>query len=99
MLLSRHPRSSNSHADEWSRGEGEEDVLRGEKSNVRFEDFSKRQPPPHQTSLHRRCPKLTTELEPSVRPDEVEIAAEQLDVIFETFLPPGLTDRSATEVG
>jgi hypothetical protein len=34
-----------------------------------------------------------------VRPDEVEIAAEQLDVIFETFLPPGLTDRSATEVG
>jgi len=36
------------------------------------------------------------EFEPSVRPDEVEIAAEQLDVIFETSLRPGLTNRSAT---
>ena len=32
-----------------------------------------------------------------MRPDEVVIAAEQLKVIFETFLPPGLTDRSVTE--
>ena len=36
------------------------------------------------------------EFEPSVRPDEVEIAAEQLDVIFETSLRAGLTNRSAT---
>jgi len=39
------------------------------------------------------------EFEPSVRPDEVEIAAEQLDVIFETNLRPGLTNRAATQIG
>src|SRR5262249_30305202 len=48
------------------------------------------------TSLHRRCPKLTTESECCVRPDEVVIATEQLDVIFEMFLPPRLTNRSPT---
>jgi hypothetical protein len=34
-----------------------------------------------------------------MRPDEIVVATKQLEVIFETFLPPGLTDRSATEVG
>src|SRR5262245_55297409 len=34
-----------------------------------------------------------------MRPDEIVIAAEQLNVIFETFLPAGLTDRSPPQIG
>jgi hypothetical protein len=39
------------------------------------------------------------EFECSVRPDKVVIAAEQFDVIFKMFLPLGLTDRLATQIG
>ena len=46
----------------------------------------------------RLGPKLTTEFEGSVRPDEVVKAAEQLDVIFQTLLPPRLTYRAATQI-
>jgi hypothetical protein len=34
-----------------------------------------------------------------MRSDEVVIAAEQFDVIFQTLLPPSLTNRSATQIG
>jgi hypothetical protein len=39
------------------------------------------------------------EFEGFVRPDEIVVAAEQIDVILETFLPAGLTYRSATQIG
>ena len=33
-----------------------------------------------------------------MKPDEIVVATKQLEVIFETALPPGLTDRSATQI-
>ncbi len=41
----------------------------------------------------------TSESQRSVRPEEVVIAAEQVDVILERLLPTSMTDRSATKIG
>ena len=40
-----------------------------------------------QSSLHGRCPDLTSKFQCRVRPDEIVIAAKQLEMIFKKFLP------------
>jgi hypothetical protein len=100
LLLGRQRDSQNRQTDWPFRFEAcEYENLRHQKRNARLEDVSKRQLPSGQTTLHRWCPNLTAEFQCFVRPDEVVITAEQLEVIFQTLLPPGLTDRSATQIG
>jgi DNA-directed RNA polymerase specialized sigma24 family protein len=41
-------------------------------------------------------PDFLSKFQSAMRPHEIVVAAKQLELIFETFLPPGLTDRSAT---
>jgi hypothetical protein len=42
---------------------------------------------------------LTSRPNLSARLDEVVITAEQLEMIFEMFVPSGLADRSPTQIG
>jgi hypothetical protein len=52
----------------------------------------------NQPSLHGWRSDLTSELQCPIRPDEIVIAAKQLEVIFKTFLPSCLTYRPPTKI-
>ena len=43
---------------------------------------------------HGRCPDVASEFQRPVRPGEVVIAANQLEVIFEALLPSRMANRS-----
>ena len=59
---------------------------RPEKNRRRQEDVSKSEPSHGQTGLHSRSSDLTSELQSSVRSDEVVIATEQLQVLIEPIV-------------
>ena len=54
-----------------------------QRNRRRQEDVSKGEPSNGQTGLHSRSSDLTSELQSSVRSDEVVIATEQLQVLIE----------------
>ena len=56
---------------------------RPQRNRRRQEDVSKGEPSRDQTGLHSRSSDLTSELQSSVRSDEVVIATEQLQVLIE----------------
>ena len=56
---------------------------RPQRNRRRQEDVSKGEPSRRQTSLHSRSSDLTSELQSSVRSDEVVIATEQRQVLIE----------------
>ena len=59
---------------------------RPQRNRRRQEDVSKGEPSNGQTGLHSRSSDLTSELQSSVRSDEVVIATEQLQVLIEPVL-------------
>jgi hypothetical protein len=65
-----------------------EKTIGDEKISLKFS------PPRRQSSLDRRRPNLATEFQPHVRPDEVVMAAKQLQMIFETLLPSRVTSSA-----
>jgi hypothetical protein len=80
--------------DEYKDGPGQ-----AQKSGVGREDIAERQPLFCQTCLHGRGSDLATKLQRTVRPEEVVMAAQQLQMIFQPLLPPRMTKAPTTEVG
>ena len=62
------------------------------------EDVSKGEPSRGQTGLHSRSSDLTSELQSSVRSDEVVIATEQLQVLIEPLRRASVGKRSSRKV-
>ena len=62
------------------------------------EDVSKGEPSRRQTSLHSRSSDLTSELQSSVRSDEVVIATEQLHMLIEPLGRASVGKRSSRKV-
>ena len=73
--------------------EHESDIAQRQKMYGRGEDLPERQPSGGQSRLHGRCPDLESEFQRPVRPYEVVIAANQLEVIFEVLLPSRMANR------
>ena len=73
--------------------EHESDISQRQKMHRRGEDLPERQPPGGQSRLHGRRPDLASEFQRPVRPYEVVIAANQLEVIFEVLLPSRMANR------
>jgi hypothetical protein len=51
-----------------------------------------------QFSLHGRCPDLVSEFQCAVRPNEVVVAAKQLEVILEALFPSRVANRSPAKI-
>ena len=73
--------------------EHESDISQRQEMHRRGEDLSERQPPSGQSRLHGRRPDLESEFQRPVRPHEIVIAANQLEVIFEVLLPSRMANR------
>jgi hypothetical protein len=73
-------------------------MLRRHKKHPRREDFSQRQPPLGQPSLLGWCSDFPPKFQGPMKPNEIIMAAKQFEVIFQTLLPPKLTDRSAAKI-
>ena len=71
---------------------------RPQRNRRRQEDVSKGEPSRRQTSLHSRSSDLTSELQSSVRSDEVVIATEQLQVLIEPLRRASVGKRSSRKV-
>ena len=71
---------------------------RPQRNRRRQEDVSKGEPSRRQTSLHSRSSDLTSELQSSVRSDEVVIATEQLQVLIELLRRASVGKRSSRKV-
>ena len=71
---------------------------RPQRNRRRQEDVSKGEPSRRQTSLYSRSSDLTSELQSSVRSDEVVIATEQLQVLIEPLLRVSVGKRSSRKV-
>ena len=71
---------------------------RPQRNRRRQEDVSKGEPSRGQTGLHSRSSDLTSELQSSVRSDEVVIATEQLQVLIEPLRRASVGKRSSRKV-
>ena len=71
---------------------------RPQRNRRRQEDVSKGEPSRRQTSLHSRSSDLTSELQSSVRSDEVVIATVQLQVLIEPLRRASVGKRSSRKV-
>ncbi len=69
-----------------------------QRNRRRKEDVSKGEPSRGQTGLHSRSSDLTSELQSSVRSDEVVIATEQLQVLIEPLRRASVGKRSSRKV-
>ena len=69
-----------------------------QRNRRRQEDVSKGEPSRRQTSLHSRSSDLTSELQSSVRSDEVVIATEQLQMLIEPLRRASVGKRSSRKV-
>ena len=67
-----------------------------QRNRCRQEDVSKGEPSRRQTSLHSRSSDLTSELQSSVRSDEVVIATEQLQVLIVCIVKTAPPTKSRT---
>ena len=66
-----------------------------QRNRRRQEDVSKGEPSRGETGLHSRSSDLTSELQSSVRSDEVVIATEQLQVLIEPLRRASVGKRSS----
>ena len=71
---------------------------RPQRNRRRQEDVSKGEPSRGQTGLHGRSSDLTSELQSSVRSDEVVIATEQLQVLIKPLRRASVGKRSSRKV-
>ena len=71
---------------------------RPQRNRCRQEDVSKGEPSRGQTGLHSRSSDLTSELQSSVRSDEIVIATEQLQVLIEPLRRASVGKRSSRKV-
>ena len=69
-----------------------------QRNRRRQEDVSKGEPSRGQTGLHSRSSDLTSELQSSVRSDEVVIATEQFHVLIELLRRASVGKRSSRKV-
>ena len=85
---------------DWVARPSEQENLdpRPQRNRRRQEDVSKGEPSNGQTGLHSRSSDLTSELQSSVRSDEVVIATEQLQVLIEPLRRASVGKRSSRKV-
>jgi len=99
VLLSRQLGSPMVHYDQ-DRGAGEYglELLPCQQDDRRAEDLPERQSPLRQPRLHGGRADLSSEFQRPVRPDEVVMAAQQLEVSFQSLPPSRVARRSASQI-